>query len=62
MKKKKSPAKKGDEDIITTSVAFRAKNLSGLKAHKKHVEDHLSVSWIVNRLVEKFLASEISID
>lgn len=49
-------------DITTTSVAFRTPILLGLKSHDLVVNKDRSVSWIVNRLSEKFLAGTISLD
>ncbi len=46
----------------TTSIAFRQGNLEALKAQDLHAKNNLSISWIVNKLVEKFLAGGITLD
>lgn len=69
MKKKIPPAKntrksgkKSGKDITTTSVAFKTENIEGLKRHDLHIKNDLSVSWIINKLTEKFLEGAIPID
>lgn len=54
--------KKGGKPITTTSVAFKTENLEALKAHPLHQKKDLSISWIVNKLVEKFRAGVVTID
>lgn len=67
MKKKitsAKPLKKGKKDvksITTTSIAFKTKNIEGLKAHDLHIKEDQSISSIVNKLVKKFLAGEVAL-
>ena len=51
--------KKNKKSITTTSIAFKSEILSALKKHEKHVKEDQSISWIVNRLSEKFIAGEV---
>lgn len=59
-----SKGKKADETvtITTTSVAFKTPTLDGLKACHLHQNEERSVSWIVNKLCDKFLSGETVID
>lgn len=53
--------KKSSKSITTTSVAFKTKNLVALKAHDLHKKDDQSISWIINKLVEKLLVGGVEI-
>ena len=62
-KKTRAPRKgKRSADITTTSVAFKTPILEGLKKHELVTEKERSVSYIVNRLSEKFLTGEIPLE
>ena len=58
MKKKKV---KKNKDITPTSVAFKTEKLNALKGHPLHKDKKLSISWILNQLLDKFLSGEITI-
>lgn len=57
--KKANPTKK--KKFTATSVSFKRENLIALREHPLHKDNDQSVSWIVNRLVEKLLNGEITI-
>lgn len=71
-KPKKAPArakatretKKNAIDYSVTSISFRKHTLEGLKNHDICHPDknNLSVTWVVNKLVDKFLAGEIHLE
>lgn len=65
-KKKTAPItrkrEKSSRSITTTSVAFKTDNLKALKDHDMHKKNDLSVSWIINKLVEKFREGDITIN
>lgn len=54
--------RKGNKPITTTSVAFKTENLEYLKNHDLHVKKDLSVTWIVNNLIEKLRDGVITIE
>lgn len=66
-KKKKAVAlprkkKKVNKSITTTSVAFKEENLNFIKNHDLHKKGDLSVSWIINKLIEKFRDGSVTLD
>lgn len=68
--KGKSPArvkatrktKKDTAEITTTSVAFKTQTLNALKEHDICKKNRLSVSWVVNKLIDKFLACDVTLE
>lgn len=58
-KPKTRKTSKPSTNITTRSVAFKTVNLDGLKAHPVCKDENLSVSWVINRLVSKFLSGEV---
>lgn len=53
---------KGRKDWVSTSIAFKKLNLDYLKNHDLYKRGDVSVSWIVNKLVEKFKLGEIALE
>lgn len=63
-KKKPNPpvkAKKTTGTITISSVAFKTVAYNKLKAHKIVKSQDRSVSWVVNQLIDKFLAGKVDI-
>lgn len=58
--KEKMP-KRPRKDWVATSIAFKLANLKFIKSHPLHTRDDVSVSWIINKLIEKFRAGEITL-
>jgi hypothetical protein len=53
---------KGRKDWVSTSIAFKKANLDYLKEHDLYTQGDVSVSWIVNKLVEKFKTGDIALE
>lgn len=47
--------------IMTSSISFKEPFLKGIREHDIVKKEGRSVSWVVNHLLEKFLAGDILI-